>query len=313
MANPSFVKTLVQSTREVEPERAFEFWQHSVLAAGGVDTQGSEQTQGFAAGRFVARATHSVLLHTKSDEIAIARLTHHIRKDDVDMVSIAMFLRGSGYFEQGNRGARMVPGDISIVDTNRPFQAGGYEAYEELRIHISRSVFQTHVGEPEAFAGRMIRSGPHSTLFANYLQTYASLVGQMPDVEAGVAIEGALHLLRSFTTTSEVAVSTEALRSLAMVHIERCLHNPGFGPDAMCKSLCVSRTRLYAAFADGEGVAASIRDARLDRARRYLSDPAQANESIATIMIRCGFTDASTFSRAFSRRFGISARDTRPR
>ncbi|GJE16935.1 helix-turn-helix domain-containing protein [Methylobacterium marchantiae] len=313
MADPSDVKTLVQSTAEIEPVRAFEFWRDSISALSGVDIHRTKKVRSFAADRFVANATHSVLLHTKSDPVDATRLAHHVRRDDVDVVTIAVFLRGDGYFEQGNRGARMDPGDISIVDTSRPFQAGGYEAYEEMRLRVSRSVFRTHVGEPDAFAGRIIRSGPHSALFANYLQTYAGLVGQMSDDEARIATEGALHLLRSFVDTSEGIVSTEALRSLAMVHIARSLHDPDFGPDAMCKSLCVSRTRLYAAFADGEGVAATIRDARLDRAREYLSDPALATESIAIIMIRCGFTDPSLFSRAFRRRFGMSARDVRPR
>lgn len=307
------IKTLVQSTTEVEPERAWTFWRDSVLSLGGVDVQGTEQARSFAAGRFVARASQSTLLHTQSGQVGVTRLAHHVRRDDIDVVCIAMLLRGSGYFEQGNHGSRLAPGDISIVDANRPFQAGGYEAYDEIRIHVSRSMFRTHVGEPEAFAGRMIRSGAHSTLFANYLQTYAGLAGQMSDAEAKVSIEGALHLLRSFATASEGAVSTEALRSLAMVHIERCLHDPSFGPDAMCRGLCVSRTRLYAAFADGDGVAATIRDARLDRARTYLSNPAQAHESIATLILRCGFTDPSTFSKAFRRRFGLAARDVRPR
>lgn len=313
LADPPFVKTFVQSTAEVEPGRAFEYWRDSLSALSGVDIHTTKPASSFSAGRFIARATHSVLLHTKSDQVGVTRLAHHIRRDDDDAVAIAMPLSGRGYFEQGNRGARKAPGDISLVDTNRPYQAGAYEAYAELRLRVSRSLFRTHVGEPDVYAGRMIPSGPHSALFASYLQTYAGLVGRMSDAEAKVAIEGALHLIRTFTAASEGPVSSEALRSLALVHIERGLHDPQFGPDTMCRSLQVSRTRLYAAFADGEGVVATIRDARLDRARTYLSHPAQARESVATIMIRCGFTDPSLFSRSFRRRFGMAPRDVRPR
>ncbi len=313
MADPSFVKTFVQSTEEVETGRAFEYWRDSISALSGVDIHTTKPASAFSAGRFIARASHSVLLHTRSDQVGVTRLAHHIRRDEDDSVSLAMFLSGSGYFEQGNRGARMVPGDISLVDAHRPYQVGGYEAYEEVRLRVSRSLFRTHVGEPDVYAGRVIPSGPHSALFASYLQTYAGLVGRMSEAEAKVAIEGALHLVRTFTTTSEGPVSSEALRSLALVHIERGLHDPHFGPEAMCRSLQVSRTRLYAAFAEGDGVVATIRDARLDRARAYLSHPAQARESVATIMIRCGFTDPSLFSRSFRRRFGMAPRDVRPR
>ena len=205
-----FVETLLQSTAEVEPHRASEFWHDSIAALNGIDIQWRKQAQVFTASRFIAKVTHSVLLLTKSDQVSAARLPPHIRRDDFEVVSFAMFLRGSGYYQQGNRGARMAPGDLSIVDSNRPFQVSGYEAYEEIRVRVSRSVFRAHVDEPEAFAGRMIRSGPHSIILANYLQTYACLAGQMSDAEARVAIEGVLHLLRSFATAE--APTAEAMK-----------------------------------------------------------------------------------------------------
>ncbi|CAM3252133.1 MULTISPECIES: helix-turn-helix domain-containing protein [Methylobacterium] len=305
------VRTLVQSTAEVEPERAFEFWRHTALAMTGVVSSGLDRSPAFAARRLVAETAHSTLLHTQSRTIDIARPAQHIRRDGRDAMAIAVFVRGTGYAEQGNRGARMAPGDISIVDASRPYRAGGYEDYEEIRLITSRALFRAHVGEPETFAGHTIGRGHLNTLFVSYLQAYAGQVATMSEAQAGIAVEGGLHLLRSFTGVSEDPIPVDALRSLASVHIQRRLHDPEFGPDALCRTLCVSRSRLYAAFADGDGVAASIRDARLERARRYLSVPAHAHDSIATIMLRCGFTDASAFSRAFRRRFGIAARDVR--
>ena len=131
----------------------------------------------------------------------------------------------------------------------------------------------------------------------------------MTEAEASIAVESTLHLFRGLVGAPMGDVSADALRSLAAVHIERSLHDPGFGPDALYRALCVSRSRLYAAFADGEGVAAAIRDARLDRAHRQLSAPAHAGDSVTAIMYRCGFTNASGFSTAFRRRFGIAPRD----
>lgn len=307
------ITTLVQSTAEVEPERAFEFWRHTALAMTGVVSSELDRAPSFAASRLVAAATHSTLLHTQSQTIDIARPAHQIRRDERDDMTIAVFLRGSGYVEQGNRGGRMAPGDISIVDTSRPYRAGGYEDYEEIRLITARSVFQTHVGEPEAFAGRLIGQGHLNTLLVAYLRTYAGQITALSDAESRIAVEGVLHLLRGFAGEPAETVASDALKSLAAVHIQRRLHDPAFGPEALCRSLHVSRSRLYSAFADDGGVAASIRDARLERARRYLALPMHARESVATLMIRCGFTDAAAFSKAFRRRFGVSARDTRPR
>ncbi|WP_267424454.1 helix-turn-helix domain-containing protein [Methylobacterium sp. GC_Met_2] len=303
------VKTLRQSTAEVESKRAFEFWRDTALAMSGVSTAGAEERRSFAASRLVAVTPHSTLLHTEGPRVDVERSARHVRQDGRDTVTIALVLRGAQYFEQGTRGGRMAPGDISVTDSGRPFRIGAYEDYEEIRLSATRAAFRTHVGEPEAYAGRLIGHGPLNALFATYLRSYAALVPGMTEAEAGIAVEGTLHLFRSLVGAPTGDVTADALRSLAAVHIERSLHDPKFGPAALYRALCVSRSRLYAAFADGEGVAAAIRDARLDRAYRQLSAPAPAGDSIATIMYRCGFTNASGFSTAFRRRFGIAPRD----
>ena len=93
-----------------------------------------------------------------------------------------------------------------------------------------------------------------------------------------------------------------------VAHIERRLHDPAFGPESLPAALRVSRSRLYAAFTGDEGVAAKIRDARLDRAYRRLRSRTSGTR-IGSVMANCGFTDAAAFSRAFRRRFGMAPRD----
>ncbi|MCK2054244.1 MULTISPECIES: hypothetical protein [unclassified Methylobacterium] len=45
MTSPFFVETLLQSTAEAEPDRAFEFWQDSISALSGVDIWGAKQAR----------------------------------------------------------------------------------------------------------------------------------------------------------------------------------------------------------------------------------------------------------------------------
>jgi AraC-like DNA-binding protein len=59
-----------------------------------------------------------------------------------------------------------------------------------------------------------------------------------------------------------------------------------------------------------------LREERLRRAWRLLSDPQSPDRKIATIAYDCGFNDLSHFNRAFRRRFGetpTAARTTRVR
>ncbi|KQP09306.1 helix-turn-helix domain-containing protein [Methylobacterium sp. Leaf93] len=70
----------------------------------------------------------------------------------------------------------------------------------------------------------------------------------------------------------------------------------------MAAALNVSRSKLYRAFADGEGIAAEIRDARPRRVHRRLTSASTDRTPIDVLMHACGFTDAPGFGRAFRRR-----------
>lgn len=120
-----------------------------------------------------------------------------------------------------------------------------------------------------------------------------------------------LHLLRILTEGQGERKDgnlSVAVRALALAHIGRRLHDPEFGPEAFPAALRMSRSRLYAAFTGDDGVAAKIRDARLDRAYRRLA-AVRGRVQVASVMTSCGFTDAAPFSRAFRRRFELAPRN----
>ena len=146
----------------------------------GVSPAGVEKRPSFAASRLVAATAPSILLHTEGPRVDIERLARYIRQDGRDTITIGLVLRGTQYFEQGTRGGQMAPGDISITDSGRPFLIGAYEDDEEIRLSATRAAFKAHVGEPEAYTGRLIGHGPLNALFATYLQSYAALVPSSP-------------------------------------------------------------------------------------------------------------------------------------
>ncbi|MEA1832367.1 helix-turn-helix domain-containing protein [Methylobacterium durans] len=306
--------TSIQSTHRVEPKRAFDYWRSTALAR--VDATPLESETGFTASRLLAVFDHGMLMRTRSSPLVVERQPQQIRRDGHDDVCLSLIVSGCGHQEQGNRGGIIGVGDIGLVSLDRPFVLGAREPYEELRLNISRPLFLAHVGSVEEIAGRRYPASALGDLFASYLGTFAATVERMSEAEAAHAFEGALHLLRGILQhpgeRREADLSATALRSLAQAYIERRLHDPDLGPAGLCAALRVSRTRLYAAFAAEGGIAAAIRDARLDRAHRRLSSAAGDAETIAGVMKACGYVDAASFSRAFRRRFGLAPRDVRP-
>ncbi|WP_348645250.1 AraC family transcriptional regulator [Methylobacterium sp. BTF04] len=308
------IHTELQSTQGVADRQAFDYWRSTALAR--VDASLPDPTLTFRAERSLSVTRHATVIHTRSDPVGIERRAHHIRGDGVDDVSISLLIGGRGYHEQGSHGARVEAGDISFGALNSPFASGASERYEEVRLFVPRATFLAQVGQVEPLAGRVLQGGSvPSTLFSSYVHGFARAVPYMSEADVAIALEGTLHLLRGLVDAqdqkSAMPASEATLRSLAVSHIERRMHDPALGPAEICKTLGISRSRLYAAFRNEAGVAAAIRNARLERAHRRLSSSGSATDTVATIMFACGLTDAPSFSRSFRRRFGMTPRDVR--
>lgn len=109
------------------------------------------------------------------------------------------------------------------------------------------------------------------------------------------------------------AEATEPVR-LSAVHryIEANLSDPGLGPESVAAAFHLSRRALYYLM-PGEGIAATIRRARLLRARTLLTDPELRTWPIARIATEAGLPGGAQFSRLFRAEFGESPRDFRAR
>jgi len=94
----------------------------------------------------------------------------------------------------------------------------------------------------------------------------------------------------------------------------RCiLHNlrsHRLGADMLCRELGMSRSSLYRLLESEGGVAQYIQRLRLLNGLAQLSDPSN-RRPIVVIADESGMMDASSFSRAFRRQFGISPTDAR--
>ncbi|MCJ2136600.1 helix-turn-helix domain-containing protein [Methylobacterium sp. J-026] len=312
MSRKKKVPVSTATTDVVEGKQAFDYWRSTIM--GGVDVTPLDSALPFSAGRTVAASPYGAILHAFSDAYKLERTAQHVRRDGRDDVGVTVVLSGNGYIEQGNNGALLKAGDIAFHAWERPGGGGNLGRYEELRLTVPRSTFLAEMGDTRAYGGRRFGPTPLSGLFVTYLRAFAYSVADMSEAETGIAIEGALHLLRgAINGGAERAdgeeLSRDALRSLALARIERCLHDPEFGPDRLAADLRISRSRLYAAFAGGEGIAARIREARLDRAHDRIVMMRKTGIRVTSIMTSCGFTDPAAFSRAFRRRFGLSPRE----
>lgn len=101
-------------------------------------------------------------------------------------------------------------------------------------------------------------------------------------------------------------------RQRIMDHIETHLADPALDPGGVASAVGVSRSHLYALFAEGnETVAGFIRNRRLQAAYELLVGDARGGLAISEVAYRTGFRSVSHFSRSFSRHFQATPRDIR--
>ncbi|MCJ8142036.1 helix-turn-helix domain-containing protein [Ancylobacter sp. A5.8] len=146
-----------------------------------------------------------------------------------------------------------------------------------------------------------------------------SLANRLPGLDDGAIAHAAdaVCMLVSgaataFTPPGPLAASTNDLSVIERARrvIRARLKDEALEPDAICRELAVSRSRLYRLFAPLGGIAAYIRRQRLMQARHALVDPFETRP-IMMIAEEWGFRDPSVFSRAFRHEFGVSPRDVR--
>lgn len=161
---------------------------------------------------------------------------------------------------------------------------------------------------------------PGLDLFAGY----ADMLRAAPpsdDKIAGIA-EG--HLYDLTAALLDGAVRGGAARNVRGIGAARLelvkreartrLHEPGLGIEAVARCQGITPRYIQRLFeAEGSSFSDFLRDCRLERAFALLDDPAagMGERTIAAIAFEVGFSDLSSFNRAFRRRYAMTPSQVR--
>lgn len=150
-----------------------------------------------------------------------------------------------------------------------------------------------------------------SAIIADYLAVLARELPSVPRERLPDLGEATCALVRAcLSATPEHAALAEkpvtaALRERARRIVRQNMASAEFGPDMLGRLVSVSRSKLYRVFESTGGVARFIQHERLEEAHRRLTE-SQQRTPIHALAVEVGFSDHSTFSRAFKLEFGYS-------
>lgn len=247
----------------------------------------------------------------------VARLAEHIRRSTADICFVNLQIGGFGQTGQAGREHQSRPGDLTVVDTTRPYEIIHADMFSLHSLAIPRDDLPRGLRDR---GGLRLSATPDGRRVARLLQGYAEMaLAARPD-DASVPMLGA-HMLDLLAYADGIAgapperrVSPDTRRAMIEGFVRRNLTDPSLSAQTVAHAFGISARYLHKLFAGADTTFSGfVNDLRLDRAASLLALPDDGNRTILQIALEAGFGDLSHFNRRFKRRFGETPRDFRQR
>ncbi|MER6416442.1 AraC-like ligand-binding domain-containing protein [Streptomyces humidus] len=262
-----------------------------------------------------AATLSEVRTHGPSVVLRSARL---VRVEPRDDYLFSLHLYGEGAVFQDGRQARLPCGGGALYDTARPYELRFPTDTRQLVLQMSREQLHDRVGRVEDMRGRAL-PGDHPTVRV-LAACLRELADTSDDLTGGQRAELGLTALDLMATAlravagagSGVPAGRGALLAMMQAFVREHLAEPWLTPEVIARHHRVSLRYTVDLFAtDGTSPAAFIRAERLRTAHRILVDPRYATLTVSAAAARCGFSDRTTFTRAFVRAYGRTPAELR--
>jgi AraC-like DNA-binding protein len=246
-----------------------------------------------------------------------ARDRRLVMSSGLDQYVVQLFVAGAAHAECSGSPVEVKTGDILIVDLSRTFCSTAPASVHVIAMIVPRAALHVLTGGRTLHGMVIGAANPFGRLLRELL---AGLYrhGPFAQAEARAAEEAALALIAAAVSRNpdpafaSASTFSGVLRQRILHYIDERPGDPELNLAHLMARFSVSRAHIYRIFADDGGVAAMIRDRRLDAAFRDLvEDGARPIRSITEIAHEYSFSNSSYFVRAFRARFTCSPSEAR--
>ena len=286
----------------------FEIWRESLMPLFEPQLEASEgffaRVDGFHLRRLV------VSLAEFSDQRYVRR-TGYRADEGADHLLVQLYLTGGYAGHNGHRTVRVGPGDISLLDLSYPLETAA-EGSSTISVVIPRDLMFSLVRPEQLSVGSVISAhsavgrilGHHLTSVWRALHSASAEDDEQISRTLLGAIVGAFAGYRGGDNSA--SLSDDTMLDAICAYIEQNLCSRELTPEHLCLRFACSRARLYRLFHPLGGVAAYVRQLRLERCLRELSKQHPTTSTIHDVAQRWGFRSQSHFCRQFRKQFGIA-------
>lgn len=221
-------------------------------------------------------------------------------------------------YRQFGRRSELAPGSMVLIDARTPYEFERRTAGSVVCHHVPGTILREAVPHPEDLCSVTIegRRGVGATLKALVNAVWQQME-ELSEPERYMLLGNIATLLPLACGQAEREIrlgkpANDPPFRRALRFIEENIDDPGLGPRAISDAAGVSLSHLHALAArNGTTIGTLVQDMRLDLCARALSRADHADSRITDIAFSHGFNDAAHFSRAFKRKFSMTAREYR--
>ena len=309
------VRKLPYSISSTTEPHAFARWRDNLSEV--IDTsRPDEHEPGFDAYLSAASVGNALFMETGSDAQIMVRSPQLIRANECDYLSIGLMQAGEHRADQDGMSVILKPGDIVLSHQARP-SSGAYSSFKSLRLHLPRSMAPAFMRYRDVNGVVLNGARPGTRLLAHHVEGLWDCLEDLTATEIQASVEAAFLIASgNLQANAELlpdhrAAIGRTIRRMIQSFVDERLDDPRLGPDTVCRAFHISRSKLYRLFDAEGGVVSYITARRLDRCWELLRTRGREAGPIGSLAYAYGFGSEASFSRAFRRRFGASARDVR--
>jgi AraC-like DNA-binding protein len=312
------------TTASVPAAQRLEFWREVVChTIAGVEADALVDEQPYSGAIHaqpipLAHMPSFDLVHVEADPQRVSRTRELISVQTEATWLLMVQEQGTCTIRQGKQQATLKPGDIGFLDTARPYEVIFPQTFRQNILRMPTALFCDIMPKGRDVAGMALSGDDALTAIARQnivlLERFVSAIDPILLPAAANRALDHLALAARFVFEGNAGRrghgASASYFAGACAYIAEALGDPFLSVEQIAEAVGISSGHLQQVFRQSSGttVGEYVRERRLAYCRRDLADASLMHQSITSIAFRWGFSESSSFSRAFRHAFQISPR-----
>ncbi|MBC7519023.1 MAG: helix-turn-helix domain-containing protein [Microbacteriaceae bacterium] len=297
----------------------FEYWAHAVSSQVVPVEIDQRDDITMAAGLTSAAIGSTKVIDGFGGNHLFNRTVAGIRAEDPDVLLLAFPISGAPILEQDSRQTGIANGGMVFIDSSRPVQVVMQEPFRWQIFAAPKSDLRLTAAQSQKITA--IALSPMPGIRRVVYQALKAIIAESAILEkdsAAAAIGGhatdliAILIHSTFLSDQPPQGKATVLRERVMSFVRHHHTDPQLTPSLIARAHHVSLRTLHGAFSDADySLMDTVRNERVEQARRDLTNPRLGGLSLAQVAHAHGFSSPSDFSRTFRSVLGSSPSEYR--